>query len=343
MRAPRIVLGAGAVGLSLGARLAAGGRSVLFVAHGEDAARAIRESGVVVEDPGSGEVVRAAPARGGAAPGVDAAAGIAAAAAALRDPAAGPVLLCVRADDTAAVAAELAAAAPGASVASVQNHVDNEEILARTFPRVLGVVWRQTCTRVAPNAVRALGRGRVVVGAWPEGGGGDVDALAADLRSAGFDVGVSARIVEDKWLKLCVNLMSAPNALVVPDDHTHAAFVEIKVRLLTEARDVLAAAGIPARSCDGGDRSLEEEIAFQRASLARGTSARRLPVYNQIWAALRDRRSLEGHRYHRLLVELGARHGVATPQNARVLEALELAWREGRGPESVRARDLLAG
>jgi len=301
-----------------------------------ECAEAIRAEGVVVEDPGSGEVHRAGP---GA---VDAVVGAAGAEEALRDAACGPVLLCVRADDTAAAAAELAAAAPRATVASVQNHVDNEEILARSFPRVLGAVWRQTCTRVAPNVVRALGRGRVVLGAWPSGGGDDVDALAAGLRAAGFDVGVSARVVEDKWLKLCVNLMSAPNALVVPADHATAAFVEIKARLLAEARDVLAAAGIPARSCDGRDRTVEEEIEFQRASLARGTSARRLPVYNQIWAALRDRRALEGHRYHRLLIELGGRHAVPTPQNARVLAALERAWRENLGPECVRAEDLLA-
>jgi 2-dehydropantoate 2-reductase len=331
-RTPRIVLGAGAVGLSLGARLAAAGMPVLFVTRGEDAARAIRAEGVRALDPGSGEVVRAR---------AEAIAGIPAAADRLADPAAGPVLVCVRADDTETVAGALARAAPQASVASVQNHVDNEDVLARHLPRVLGVVWRQTCTRIAPNAVRALGRGRAVVGAWPEGGGADVDLLAADLRAAGFDVGVSARVREDKWLKLCINLMSAPNALVAPGDHETRAFVELKARLLEEARDVLAAAGIPARSCDGRDRSLDEEIAFQRESLARGASARRLPVYNQIWAALRDRRALEGNRYHRLVLELGARHGIATPVNARVLAALEHAFSAGTGPERLRAAELL--
>jgi ketopantoate reductase len=66
-------------------------------------------------------------------------------------------------------------------------------------------------------------------------------------------------------------------------------------------------------------------------------------VYNQIWAALRDRRALEGNRYHRLVVDLGARHGVATPTNARVLAALERAWQEGTGPECLRAAELFAG
>jgi len=329
-----IVVGAGAVGLSLGTRLAAAGIPVLFVVRRPEVARAIARDGVRVEDPGSGEVVRA---RAEAIPGIELAAGR------LRDPEAGPILLCVRANDTEQAADALVAVAPQATVCSVQNHVDNEDLLAERFERVLGAVWRQTCTRIDLNAVVALGRGRVVVGLHPEGRGRDVDALAVDLRAAGFDVGVSERIVEDKWLKLCVNLMSAPNALVHPDEHETEAFVETKVRLLEEARAVLAAAHIPARSGDGRDRSLDEEIAFQRASLARGTSARRLPVYNQIWAALRDRRAVEGDRYHRLVIDLGRRAGVPTPVNERVLAALETAVRTGAGPETLHAGDLLPG
>lgn len=327
-----IIVGAGAVGLSLGVRLAAAGFPVLFVVRRPEVARAIERSGVRGEDPGSGEVVRA---RAEAIPGIELAAGR------LRDPAAGPILLCVRANDTEEVADALVAAAPQATVCSVQNHVDNEDRLAERFERVLGAVWRQTCTRIDLNASVALGRGRVIVGLHPEGRGRDVEALAGDLRTAGFDVGVSERIVDDKWLKLCVNLMSGPNALVRPADHETEAFVETKARLVEEARAVLAAAHIPARSCDGRDRSLDAEIAFQRGSLARGTSARRLPVYNQIWAALRDRRAIEGDRYHRAIIDLGRRTGVATPVNERVLAALETAVRTGAGPETLRASDLL--
>jgi 2-dehydropantoate 2-reductase len=323
------IVGAGAVGLSAGTRLAAAGRDVRFFVRSADAAQAIEREGLVLEDPGSGEVVRA---RAAASVGLEAAASL------LRPDV---VLLCVRAPETAALAPALARAFPDVPIACVQNDVDNEATLARHVRCVLGVVWRQTCTRTAANGVRALGRGRAVVGRHPEGVGPAAAALAADLADAGLDVGTSSRIGEDKWLKLCVNLMSAPNALVPPDQHATRAFVETKVRLLEEARAVLAAAGIVARSCDGRDRSLDEEIAFQRDSLARGTSARRLPVYNQIWAALRDRRALEGDGYHRRITSLGARHGVATPQNERVLQWLERAHREGRGPESVGAEELL--
>jgi len=80
--------------------------------------------------------------------------------------------------------------------------------------------------------------------------------------------------------------MSTPNALVRRDDHETLVFTEGKARLLEEARDALAAAGIAARSCDGRDRSLDAEIAFQRAALARSVAARRLPLYNSLWQGL---------------------------------------------------------
>lgn len=326
-----VVVGAGAVGLALGARLVAAGECVHFVVRRACVAEAIVRDGLLLEDPASGEVVRGR---------AEATAGIEAAAVRLAAGDAGPLLLCVRTTDTEDAGRRIAAVAPRACVASVQNDVDNEAVLERHLPRVLGVVWRQTCTRIGPASVRALGRGRVIVGAHPHGTGDDVAALTALLRRAGFDVGVSEHIGEDKWLKLCVNLMSAPNALVHPDDHETRAFVEVKARLLEEARSVLAAAGIVARSCDGRDRSLDAEIVFQRDALARGDAARRLPIYNQIWSALRDRRSLEGDRYHRRFVELGRRHGVATPQNERVLAVLQRAFDAGDGPECMGAGAL---
>jgi 2-dehydropantoate 2-reductase len=325
-----VVYGAGAVGLRVGARLARGGAPVLLVTRRPEAAQRIEAHGVRVEDAAAGSAfVQRVPA----------VAGIAAAAARIEQ---GPVLFCMRTPDTAEAARALAAVAPQAVVASLQNDVDNEDALALRFARVIGGCVRQTCTRTADDTVVCAGGGRIVIGWWAGGAGPELEALAGALRRAGFDVGVSSRIVEDKWLKLCVNLMSAPNALVRREDHATAAFVELKARLLEEARAILAAAGITARSCDGRDRSLDAEIAWQRESLAAGTSARRLPVYNMVWTALRHGGPPEADRYHRRMLELAASRGLAAPQNARVLEALERCLREGCGPERLAARDLLA-
>jgi 2-dehydropantoate 2-reductase len=324
-----VVYGAGAVGLVVGARLARAGDEVLFLVRRPEVAARIGAQGVGLEDPQGGEAWRVA------------AHAVAAPAALPEAFRAGPVLFCMRSSQTQPAALALAAVAPRAVVASFQNDLDNEPILARHFPVVIGAPLRQTCTRTAPDAALAAGGGRVVLGRHPEGTGPELAALAARLRAAGYDVGVSAHLAEDRWLKLATNLMSAPNALIRRPDHTTHAFVEVKARLLEEARAVLAATGIVARSCDGRDRSLDEEIAWQRASLASGESARPLPLYNQVWSALRHGGPLEADAWHERILGLAREAGLPTPVNARVLEVLLRQARAGAGPESVSAQECL--
>ncbi len=105
---------------------------------------------------------------------------------------------------------------------------------------------------------------------------------------------------------------------------------------------MLAANRIVARSCDGRDRSLDEEIRHQRESLARGTSARRLPLYNQVWSSLRSEAPLEADGYHQRILELAAARGIEAPANARVLKKLVEAKSSRLGPECFSATELLA-
>jgi 2-dehydropantoate 2-reductase len=321
------VFGAGSIGLVIGAQLARAGQDVIFVTRSPEAAELIGREGIRIEDPWTRESWTT--------PAV-----AVAGAARLPRSVEGPVLFCMRGSQVEAAAQEMAAVAPHATAVCLQNDVHNEAKLARHFPRVIGCVVRQTSTRTAHNAAVAAGAGRLVLGAHPAGLGPDVEALAGRLRAAGYDVGLSDCIGEDKWLKLCVNLMSAPNALIRREDHTTRTFVKIKVRLLEEARAVLAAAGVRARSCDGRDRSLDEEIAHHRASLERGTSARRIPLYNQVWSALRHGGPVEADLYHRRILDLARASGLAAPMNARVLAALERAVEQSAGPESMTAREL---
>jgi 2-dehydropantoate 2-reductase len=320
------VVGAGSVGLALAARLARGGASVLVLTRRPETARLLAERGVVAEDPASGVRVGCA---------VRATADLAAV------PAGGVVFVATRVDGVAEVARALAGRA-GALV-TLQNDVVAEEAAAPFAPRVLGAVWRETVTRVADDRVRFLldRPGRAVLGLHPRGRHPDVEATAALLRLGDVDVSVSEAIERDKWLKLCVNLMSTPNALVRRPDHVTPAFALVKVRLLEEARAALAAAGIEAAPCDGRDRTLDAEIAFQRESLARGTSARALPLYNQVWTSLRHGAPLEADAYHERILALARRHRVPAPVNALARERLLEAARRNLGPESCAAQDLL--
>lgn len=322
------IVGAGSVGLVLAARLGQAGADVLLVTRGEDQARRIAAGGLRLEDPASGEVLRVA---------VEVVGGIAKAAPRL---ASRTVVACHRTPQAPAIAAELGDAAPACVIALAQNGAAPEEPFAGRFDPLLGVVVRFTATRIAAGTVRTTGSGRLVVGRHPSGTGLEADALAAAFRSAGFDVGLSSRISEDRLLKLCLNLLSAPNAMIRREDHTSEAFVELKAGLLEEARDVLAAAKIPAASCDGRDRGLDAEISHQRAALASGASARSLPLYNQVWRALQEGGPVEADGYYRTILDLAERFTIPAPLNARMLEAVQHAVHAGAGPEQLRATDL---
>jgi 2-dehydropantoate 2-reductase len=295
---------------------------VLVVTRRPEAARLLSERGIVAEDPASGARVGCA---------VRASAELAAVPGGL-------VFLATRVDEAARALAGRARA-----LVTLQNDVVAEESAAREAPLVIGGVWRETVTRVADDHVRFLldRPGRAVLGLHPRGRHAEVDAAAALLRLGGVDVSVSETIGRDKWLKLCVNLMSTPNALVRRPDHVLPAFVEVKVRLLEEARAALAAAGVEAAPCDARDRTLDAEIAFQREALARGTSARPLPLYNQVWTGLRRGAPLEADAYHERILALARAHAVPAPVNALVRSRLLDAARRKLGPECLAAADLL--
>ena len=324
------VWGPGAVGLVLGARLALSGQEVLFVCRSGDSADRIARDGVRLEDLGSNQRFHAR------------ASAIVADDATREHIGTGPVLLCVRMQQTERAAAQLGRIAERCPVAVVQNGLLGQSLVAATCPVVVGTVYRQTCTRRTANAVVTLGGGRIVVGGSDRLGRAAALTVSELLRVAGYDVGVSEQIDRDKWLKLCINLMSAPNALIRRQDHETAAFVAIKSSLLEEARAATQAAGVVASSCDGRDRSLDDEIVFQRGAIERGVSKRALPLYNQVWSALRHGGPLEAETYHREILELAREHGVAAPMNTRVLHALERAAQRRLGPESFSAEEILS-
>lgn len=319
------VFGAGAIGLTLAARLARAGTAVRVCTRRADDAALLARDGIHGEEPETGATWHASVyAEVGAPVGET-----------------DWIFACVRSPQADEAARAIAARAPAATLVNVQNGVDGDARFASLGLPVIGAVIRQGCTRVAANRVRCMSKGRIAIGAFPEGAGAEVEAVAELLRGARYDVGVSSRIAEDRWLKLCVNLMSTPNALVRPDEHETRSFTEGKARLLEEARDVLRAAGVVARSCDGRDRSLDEEIEQQHHALERGVAARRLPIYNSLWQALRRGSPIEADAYHRVVIELGRAHGVATPVNERALAAVERVVARALGPESLEAAEVL--
>lgn len=231
----------------------------------------------------------------------------------------GTVLLCVRADDAIALAPRFR----GRSVVALQNGVESDAALAHEGASVVGGVVRMTATLVRPGLVRYTRRGRIVLGRHPSGIDDEVRAIGADLARAGFEVALSERITDDKWLKLFVNLVSPLHALVRREDHAGPEFRAFRAALLAEALAVVRAAGVEPRSCDGKDPSVERMI-------AEPPPARATPVYNSTWRRLNlGRPASEG--FHATIVALARPLGLAAPRCA----AVERLLREARAPERL--------
>lgn len=221
-----LVLGTGAMGALLGARLARGGLVEVTLAGTWSAALdAIGRHGVVVveDDEDEGRVWSARP---GVAP-LDGPL-----------PRADLVLVLVKSHRTAAVAPHAARAlAPGGVALSLQNGLGNREALAAACggERVLQGVTAIGSTVIAAGRVRAFGAGGTVVGAAPAPAA--AQAVVLLLRRCGLPATVVADLTGALWRKLAVN--SAINPVSALTGVTNG---ELLAR--ADARAVMAAAAL---------------------------------------------------------------------------------------------------
>ncbi len=197
-----VVLGAGAIGGTVGARLADAGRDVVLVARGEHAA-AMRADGLRVATPERVITARC--------PVVD-------------DPAQldlGPddvLLLATKSGASADLLDRVAAVDGGAGlpVFCLQNGVVNERIALRRFARVYGVVVMMPAVLLEPGRIDAQGApysGLLDLGRVPGGTDGTAAAVAADLRAAGFVSRAVPDVMRWKYAKLLRNVGNAVEAL----------------------------------------------------------------------------------------------------------------------------------
>lgn len=200
-----LVIGGGAVGCLVSARIAAAGHAVTLAARPQTAAAVHRQGLRLVEADGRllSPTVQAlaalAEAFAGAAPSYDLA------------------ILAVKSYDTQSVAGELRRAAPPTlPVLSVQNGVGNEEVLAAALPSPIFAGALTTPVEVlAPGHVRvARPSHRFAVAPWPgyprsEAGPSGLEASIVGLfRQAGFSTQVFRDGRALKWSKLLMNILA---------------------------------------------------------------------------------------------------------------------------------------
>jgi len=308
-----IVFGPGAIGGTIGGRLAAAGQQVVLVARG-DHLTALRAGGLRLITPDGEER-----------PPVDVAGSVAEAAPGPDD----VVILAMKTQATAAALADLGAAAdPRTAVVCAQNGVENERLALRRFARTYGMCVVLPATHLDPGVVVQHAvpvAGVLDIGCVPDGCDEAAGRIAADLTGAGFAAGAVTDVMRWKYTKLLANLGNALDAAA----GMGARRSDLYKRARAEGEASFRAAGIAWAS-----REEEREHRAPMSSLRpaggiehKGSSS---------WQSLaRGTGDIEADWLNGEIVLLGRLHGVATPVNEALARVANRMAAQGIQPGSL--------
>jgi len=324
-----IVIGAGAIGGTIGGRLSVGGHEVVLVARGAHL-DALRARGLSLATP-DGTSTLDIPAIGR--PGE----------VGLRED--DVLLLATKTQDAEPLLAEWAwqpvrnstVAADALPVVCAQNGVASERIALRRFRRVYGMCVWMPATHLEPGTVEANGAplaGLLHIGRYPSGADATAEQIGADLTASRFLAPVTADVMRWKYGKLLANLSNATEAVCGHGAWLHAT--ELRRQVTAEGRAVLDAAGI------GYARNRESaELRAGRVQILPVNGAER--VGGSSWQSLtRGTGSIEADFLNGEIVLLGREHGVPTPLNEVLQRLANQAARDHRPPGSATPDEVMA-
>ncbi len=314
-----VILGAGAIGGTLGGHLHRAGREVVLVARAAHVA-AVRAGGLRLLT-GDADYRLDVPA-------VDSVAGAAPFREEDKEAKKDVVLLCCKAQHTVAALGELRGAGVPADVPVVccQNAIWNEIHAQRVFGNVYGAVVFVPGVFLEPGEVvnaRVGHYGYLEVGRYPAGIDELCTTLVEDLEAAGFAAAANPTVMRAKGAKCLGNLANAVTAIT--GGHRGADAFMAQVR--DEARRVWRAAGIDFE--ESGEFAARRGPRYQgndrwprgHGSPSRGGSS---------WQSLvRGTGSIESEFLNGEVVQLGRLLGIPAPYN-------EVLWK--RAEEMARDR-----
>jgi 2-dehydropantoate 2-reductase len=330
-----IIIGAGAIGAAIGARLAETGREVVLVARGAHAA-AMRADGLHVAIPERVITVKL--------PVVETVQDLS-----LR--ADDALMLCVKSQDAAPLVAALAVQPVGDTIAGavlplfcVQNGISNEPHALRLFRHVHGVAVMLSATHLEPGQVTAWGSpvtGILEIGRFPSGFDAVDEEVAADLNASGFIAGVREDVIAWKRAKLVRNLRNALEAFYgrgaeVGEDVTLDL---IRARAVAEAHECFAAAGLTVVGQEEWNtrpgRNTQKQVAIGDQKRPGGST----------WQSIkRGLGTVETDYLNGEIVLLGRLYGIPTPVNERIQIAMaNFVRRRGEAAAAEPEQLLMAG
>ena len=196
-----LIYGAGAIGGAMGGQLMQAGAEVTFIARGLNFV-ALERHGLRIETPDSDQTFAVNVFKHPSEARIQ------------RDDV---VVLAMKTQDTAQALQDLSGAAPrDIAILCAQNGVENERLALRHFANVYGAFVFIASAHLKPGVIAihsAPSEGVIDIGGIPHGDGPFGQALARDLRLAGFDAEARPDIMAWKREKLLLNLLNASQAI----------------------------------------------------------------------------------------------------------------------------------
>jgi 2-dehydropantoate 2-reductase len=324
-----IIIGAGAVGATIGGCLFQGGHDVVLVARGTHL-DVLRADGLRLVTPMGTQQLR-----------IPAVAGPAE-----LDLRAGDVLiLSTKGQDTVGAGEQWAwqsvhgaaeAAAGLLPIVCAQNGVANEAVALRRFRHVYGMCVWLPATHLQPGVVEAQGTpraGLLPVGRYPSGTDAFTQQLSAALEASRLLAPASDDIMRWKYGKLLGNLGNAIEALCGPAARDNEDAGELRQRARSEGKAVLHAAGIGHALPEEFDAARGDRVNVDGTSRSGGSS----------WQSLSRRTgTIEADFLNGEVALLGRIHGVPTPVNETLQRLANQAALARKPPGSTAPADILS-
>lgn len=309
-----IVIGAGAVGGTIGARLFQGGHDVLLIARGAHY-EALRTGGLRLITPHAVETLPVPVADGPVETGED-----------------DVLVLATKSQDTIAALDPWPRHLP---VVCAQNGVDNERTALRRFAEVYGMCVWMPALHLEPGTVTAYGHphsGMLHVGRYPQGVDDRARQMVADLAKSGLVAPATPEVMRWKYGKLLGNLGNAIEALC----ERAPGFETLHERARAEGAAVLEEAGIPyvtPQEEREARRHQVDVLPIDGVSRGGGSS----------WQSLaRGSGSIEADYLNGEIVLLGREYGIPTPVNEVLQREAGRFAREKLPPGSMPVERLAA-
>ena len=328
-----VMLGAGAIGGVVGGQLAKAGFDVIFVDPLREHAEAINRHGLHLRGVHGHHILRV--------PAVTDVGAVS-----FRD---GDVVVCsVKSYHTDATMHALRRATPlELPIFCAQNGVRNEEMAARYFRAVHGVMVMIGAKRLVAGEVVHTSAGPLGFGTWPSGLSDVAREVAQAVAKTDIPSYTTEEIAVHKWNKMAVNLNNATIGLLGLSVQEAQSDPEVRAWMADvydEGVRVLRAAGIRFEGPPGLG-SVEKRIQDLRGPVTGVTvpAEEELKHRPSLWQDLyHGGGQVEADWFNGEIVRLGDTHGVPTPYSRLLLELITEMARSRQRLGRYAVRDLRA-